>query len=383
MIERFTISATGNLRFGEGLFTELAALLVDQEFARVAMVVSTTFSKTEQFLHCIKTLTSKKVTVTVLPVSGEPSVQSIDSTAQAVKEAGCDVVVGIGGGSALDTAKAVAVMAKLEKNISVKRFLEGVGDLAPPPSRLPLYAIPTTAGTGSEATKNAVVSHVGKDGFKKSLRHDAYIPDMVIIDPHLALSVPPSVTAASGLDALTQLLEAYTSVKANPFIDALALPAIGMAGNALPQLLTGQSDSVALRADMAYAAYISGIAIANAGLGYVHGFAGPLGALHNVPHGVVCGSLITPINKAMLQQTMPSSLYTEKMMKIAKLWNVDGLDGVVAHLEGLTHVANLPRLGTYGFTLSEIVEIGTKDLRRNAPVALDTKTVTGILQSLL
>jgi alcohol dehydrogenase class IV len=198
MIERFSISATGNLRFGEGTFGELAPLVLEQGFRRVAMIVSTSFSHTSQFSRCVKTLELEEVTVTVLPISGEPSVQSIDATTKVLKETTCDVVVGIGGGSALDTAKAVAVMATQQPGLSVKRFLEGVGDMAPPPTRLPLYAVPTTAGTGSEATKNAVVSQVGSEGFKKSLRHDAYIPDMVIIDPVLALSVPFSVTGASG-----------------------------------------------------------------------------------------------------------------------------------------------------------------------------------------
>ena len=381
MIERFSISATGNLRFGEGTFTELAPLLLQRGFVRIAFVVSTTFSLTKLFADCLQTL--DQVAVTVLPVSGEPSVDSVDAATQIVKEANCDVIVGIGGGSALDTAKAVAVMATHKEGLSVKRFLEGVGDMAPPAERLPLYAVPTTAGTGSEATKNAVISQIGSNGFKKSLRHDAYIPDMVIIDPSLALAVPFSVTAASGLDALTQLLEAYTSVRANPFIDALALPAIGLAGNALPGLLTDKRDSIELRADMAYAAYISGIAIANAGLGYVHGLAGPLGALHSVPHGLVCGSLITPINKAMLKRAESGSIYAEKMQRVAKLWHVGTLEGVIQHLENLNRLAKLPSLGSFGFSLHEIEEIGAKDLKRDAPVILDSKTVTHILQSLL
>ncbi|MBN2849925.1 MAG: iron-containing alcohol dehydrogenase, partial [Erysipelotrichaceae bacterium] len=273
MIDRFAIAATGNLLFGDGTFTELDNQVALRGFTHAALLSSRTFSLTERFALGVQALRKRGIGVSVIPISGEPTVASIDGVSRVVADAGCDVVVGIGGGSALDSAKAVAVMAlqlaRRQDTVSVKRYLEGVGDLFPPAERLGLIAIPTTAGTGSEATKNAVVADIGPQGFKKSLRHDAYIPDLVIIDPLLAKGLPREVTAASGLDALTQLMEAYTSTKANPFIDALALDAIGRIGNALPRLLESEPSDPSLRSDMAYAAYISGMAIANAGLGYV------------------------------------------------------------------------------------------------------------------
>lgn len=384
MGRRFSISATGNLNFGEGSFNDIPQLLAKQGYRRIALVTSTTFSHTDKFASFGASCRRLSLNVDIHCISGEPTVDSVDSVASSCSRDGSDVVVGIGGGSALDTAKAAAVMA-LHRDVSVKRYLEGVGDLAPPANRLPLVAVPTTAGTGSEATKNAVVAEIGPTGFKKSLRHDAYIPDMVVIDPTLALEVPFSVTAASGLDALTQLLEAYVSVKANPFIDSLALPAIGVAGKSLLSLLQGNLDDLSARTDMAYAAYISGIAIANAGLGYVHGFAGPLGALHPVPHGVVCGKLLAPLNRALVSRAMetePNNILLEKYGKIATLWQVDGPLGVISHLEHLTNLADLPNLRTYGFTEYELSALGKKDAARNSPVRLAEETTVEVLGQL-
>ncbi len=383
MIPQFSISATGNLLFGEGTFSQLPAELKVRGYQRVAISVSGGILPSEQFQRFVKSLQNEEISTIIIEVEGEPSVTSVDNATRRIKDGECEVIVGVGGGSALDTAKAVAVMAKQGDQLSVKRFLEGVGDLSPPSIRLPLYAVPTTAGTGSEATKNAVISQIGKDGFKKSLRHDNYIPDLVIIDPLLALSAPRGVTAASGLDALTQLLEAFTSVKANPFIDSLALPAIAMIGNALPRLLDGEEDSVELRGEMAYGAYISGMAIANSGLGYVHGLAGPLGSLHDIPHGVVCGLLLTEINKALLEVAPKDSLFLTKMERVAKLWGVATIEGLVDYLENLTRLANLPTLGSYGFTQEELTEIGRRELKRNSPVELEKGKVVEILHSLI
>jgi len=387
---RFSIAATGNLLFGDGTFSELDNQVALRGFTHAALLSSTTFSLTERFSHGLKALRERGIGVSVIPISGEPTVAAIDTISKTVAQAGCDVVVGIGGGSALDSAKAVAVMAlqlaKRKDAVSVKRYLEGVGDLAPPAERLGLIAIPTTAGTGSEATKNAVVADIGPQGFKKSLRHDAYIPDLVIIDPTLAKGLPRAVTAASGLDALTQLMEAYTSTKANPFIDALALDAIGKIGNALPRLLESEPSNPSLRSDMAYAAYISGMAIANAGLGYVHGLAGPLGGLHAAAHGVLCGSLIAPINRAMVEahaQSGEPAVFKTKMEQIATVWKKRGMEGVLSHVEYISRIAGFPRLGTYGFLAEELRSVGSKEVRRNSPVAIPTEQVVSILLSLL
>lgn len=388
MMDRFSIAATGSLSFGEGTFGDLASHLAKMGYRTVALVASTTFSKGDRCSAFFDQCTKMGISVFTYPVSGEPTVQSIDGLSHRCVTDGCDVVVGVGGGSALDSAKAVSVMARYLSSaaeaVSVKRFLEGVGDLAPPSGRLPLVAVPTTAGTGSEATKNAVVASVGPDGFKKSLRHDSYIPDLVVIDPSLAFSVPHGVTAASGLDALTQLLEAYVSVKSNTFIDSLALDAIALVGKALPRLLEGDLENLEARTDMAYAAYISGMAIANAGLGYVHGYAGPLGGLHEVPHGVLCGSLIAPVHQAMVDKAEEGDDhgFLDKLTRIGNLWQVDGPHGVVGHIKHMVGLAKLPPLREFGFTKEELGSIGAKDASRNSPVKLPQVDTISLLEAL-
>lgn len=378
----------GNLTFGVGAFGTLSEYLVHSGYRQVSVVVSSSSARMRQFATFIEACESHQIAMHISRVSNEPSVSSVDTLATEIAERHCDAVVGIGGGSVLDTAKAISVMARViveqGKSISVRRYLEGVGDLEAPRGRLPLIAVPTTAGTGSEATKNAVIAEVGPTGFKKSLRHDSYIPDLVLLDPELARSVGHAVTAASGLDALTQLLEAYVSVKANPFIDSLALEAIGMAGNALAALLSGNLDRLDYRADMTYAAYISGVAIAHAGLGYVHGLAGPLGGLHEAPHGILCGSLIGPIHRAMVeraqrQNDLPATTFLRKLDRIAHRWSVDGPQGVVDHITRIAALAELPRLRSYGFTSEELTRIGAKNPARNSPVSLEAEDVIAIL----
>ena len=185
---------------------------------------------------------------------------------------------------------------------SVLDHLEDVGRNVPHSGvKLPFVAVPTTSGTGGEMTKNAVLSDVGPDGYKKSLRHDAFIPDAVILDPELMLSCPPAITAACGMDAFTQLLEPYLSPAASPVTDSLALGAMERVRDNLAAACGEGAGDVEVRAGMAYAAMISGIALANAGLGIVHGLASPIGGFFPVPHGVVCGTLVAPATEANIR----------------------------------------------------------------------------------
>ncbi|MFC1707297.1 iron-containing alcohol dehydrogenase [Planctomycetota bacterium] len=221
-------------------------------------------------------------------VSGEPSPALVD---EAVKSsAGVDVVVAVGGGAVVDAGKAISAMLPAGK--PVRDYLEGVGAKKPSGEKIPFIACPTSAGTGAEATKNAVLSEVGPRGFKKSLRHQRYIPDAVVIDPDLAVSCPREVTAACGLDALTQLLEAFVSKEANPASDAFARSGLLAASGSLLRVCGEGAGETAARAQMAWAAFCSGVALAHAGLGVVHGLASPLGGFYRVPHGVVCGTLL-------------------------------------------------------------------------------------------
>ncbi len=268
-----------------------------------------------------------------------------------------EAIVAIGGGSAIDTGKALSA-AFLEDG-SITDYLEGVGTRTPSGRKLPFVAVPTTAGTGSEATKNAVLS---RPGFKKSLRHDRYVADIALIDPRLQLSCPRSQTAASGLDAITQLLEAYVSLTANPVTDALALDGLRAAGRSfLPAVDRGESD-VEARADMAYAACLSGICLANAGLGTVHGLAGAAGARSSVPHGVFCGTLLPHVVERTVAALSGHPEAHGTLRKLAAAgWALCGRESgfsggsledqhrmLVGRLAELARVAALPRLAGYG-----------------------------------
>ena len=190
---------------------------------------------------------------------------------------GIDVVLSTGGGSVIDAGKAVSAMLRVEG--SVAEYLEDVGTRKHPGTKVPFVAVPTTAGTGCEATRNAVLSRVGPDGFKKSLRHDNFLPDAAVVDPVLTLSCPPDITAACGLDALTQLLESFVSTKASVLTDVLALSGLEHIGNSLVPACTNSGQDIDMRANLSYAALMSGITLTSAGLGTVHGFASSIGGL--------------------------------------------------------------------------------------------------------
>ncbi|AFG37391.1 iron-containing alcohol dehydrogenase [Spirochaeta africana] len=246
--------------------------------------------QTPQWRNLLRELNSRGIQLYEQEVSCEPSVELIDGAVEDYREEHIQVVVGIGGGSVMDAAKAIAAM--LTVSGSVEDYLEGIGTRQHPGTTLPVVAVPTTAGTGSEATKNSVISKLGRNGYKKSLRHDNFVPDLAILDGELSIACPSGITAACGLDALTQLMEAYTSTKANLLTDALAISGLHQLAWALPVCVESSSPEPAARQAMLYAAYASGVCLANAGLGVVHGMAGVIGGRFDIAHGVVCGALL-------------------------------------------------------------------------------------------
>jgi alcohol dehydrogenase class IV len=220
-------------------------------------------------------------------VTGEPTLDVVQAGLDLAHQSEVEVVIGIGGGSAMDTAKAVAGLythpGTVDDYFAQVRQVSGGG--------LPWIAVPTTAGTGAEVTKNAVLVSP-KHETKSSLRHDGWYAGLALIDPEMTLSCPPDVTAASGSDALTQAIEAYTSIAASPVTDALAEKAIAQFGRSLLRAYQDGSDLDA-RADMLYGSMLTGMAFANARLGGVHGMAHPLGYRYRIPHGTVCGLLLS------------------------------------------------------------------------------------------
>ena len=286
------------LIFGAGKTDQLSSIVSSFGGSVLFATGAGSLERSGHFARISQDLRSMNIKVHHCPVGGEPSPAAVDEIVSRHRGKGIRVVLAVGGGSVIDAGKAIAAM--LEEEGSVVDFLEGVGTRTPSGRSLPVIAVPTTSGTGSEATKNAVISQTGDEGFKKSLRHDNYIPAMALIDPVLCTTAPQPVTAACGMDALTQLMESYVSTKASPLTDALAMDGMRYLIPALPQAFGHGASDVGCRAAVAYGAFLSGVTLAHAGLGVVHGAAGPMGGLVAVPHGVACANLLPFAVKATI-----------------------------------------------------------------------------------
>ncbi|MCA1741887.1 MAG: iron-containing alcohol dehydrogenase, partial [Bacteroidales bacterium] len=275
-----------------------------------------------------------------------------------------------------------------EKTGSVREYLEVVGDKDHPGTKVPFVAVPTTSGTGSEATKNAVISQVGKDGFKRSLRHDNLVPDAAIVDPELTLTCPPEITAAAGMDCFTQLTEAYLSTKANAYTDALALEGIRAIKRSLLRSYT-HGDDINARSDMAFAALTSGICLANAGLGAVHGLAGTIGAMFNIPHGAVCGTLMAAANQANVRELRRTGDAGPALKKYAALGRIFSdaagkndnyyIDFFIDYMTAATYLLGLPELSRYGLKSEDLPMICSQSDVKNNPVSLSAEQLREIL----
>lgn len=309
MIAPFSIARLPRIEFGAGVISKLPELIAQYGKQVLLITGRRSFTNSLHWPALLAGLAKAGVNWEQARVGDEPSPQLIDKTVRQFHGTGIAVVAGIGGGSVLDAAKAVAGL--LPSGDSVLDYLEGVG-----PEKIyhgpaaPFIAVPTTAGTGSEATKNAVLSVRGHDGFKKSFRHELLVPEYALVDPDLLATCPPLQIAANAMDALTQLLESYVSIKANPFTDALAESGLHAVREGLFAWYAGGELAAPGRAKMAYAALLSGVCLAQTGLGSVHGLASPLGAFFPIPHGVVCGTLIgaaTRVNLRALQERDPGN----------------------------------------------------------------------------
>ncbi|MDP3482774.1 MAG: iron-containing alcohol dehydrogenase [Sulfuricella sp.] len=391
MISPFSISGLPKIIFGEGRLSDVPELL--QSLGKRVLIVTggRSFRASLHWQGLIDALKGRGLSWEDMVVEQEPSPGLVDQAVRVYRHAGIEVVLGIGGGSVLDAAKAIAGL--LPHGNSVMDYLEGVGPELPyqGPS-LPFIAVPTTAGTGSEATKNAVLSMHGPDGFKKSFRHDLLVARYAVVDPALLASCPPDLIAANGMDALTQLLESYVSTRANPFVDALALSGLGYVREGLLDWYEGGEKAAEGRAGMAYAALLSGITLAQVGLGSVHGLAAPLGAFFPVPHGVACGATVaeaTEINIRALEERDPGSAALEKYARIGRLFqgknhvdNVAARAFLVRILKEWTARMNVPSLGAYGIReadLDLIVANCRGSSMKTNPIVLTDGEVRGIL----
>lgn len=363
----FYIARLPRILFGRGRIAEVPTLIAG--YGRKALLVTgkQSFWSTPRWQGFIDALAAQGVEWRHCIVSGEPSPHLIDDVVGQFRHEGIEIVVAIGGGSVLDAAKAIAGL--LPSGDSVMDYLEGVGrnKIYRGPST-PFIAVPTTAGTGSEATKNAVLSIQGPDGFKKSFRDECLVPEYAILDPDLLASCAPALIAADGMDALTQLLESYVSAKANPFTDALAWSGMEAVKSGFFQAWRGvEPEAGEGRAAMAYAALLSGITLAQVGLGSVHGLASPLGAFFPIPHGVVCGTLVaaaTEVNIRAMQTREPANPALAKYAQVGRLLTGESTlddqsarDALITLLADWSDTLQLARLGAYGIAVADFSHI--------------------------
>ncbi len=360
----FELAAPARIVFGAGSTARLGGLAA--ELGTRALVV--TGRSRARAATATSRLTEAGMAVTVFTVAGEPTIDTARAGVAAGRAAGADVVVGFGGGSALDAAKAIAVL--LANPGDPIDYLEVVGrgqPLARGP--LPCIAVPTTAGTGSEVTRNAVLASP-EHRVKASLRSPLMLPRLAIVDPDLLEHLPAEVIASSGLDALSQLIEPFVSLRANPFTDALAREGIRRSLAALPAAYraarAGAGVAPADREALAVASLFGGLCLANAGLGAVHGFAAPVGGMFDAPHGAVCAALLVPVletNLAALRERAPGGPALARYAELGALLCGRAGGGIE---EGIQRVADLvtslevPRLGRHGMTEADLEPLVAK-----------------------
>ncbi len=403
MITPFTFASLPHIFFGAGSVRRIGELAARLGDSVLLITGGASLARSGTLDRITRSLAESSVSFASLSVSGEPSPALVDEAVGQFRNRRIDAVVSIGGGSVMDFGKAVSAMLVVGKtpNVSVTEFLEGVGTRVHDGSKIPFIAVPTTAGTGSEATKNAVLSRIGTDGFKKSIRHDNFVPNVAIIDPELSLSCRSEVTAACGMDALSQLLESYFSTKASPMTDALALSGIRAVGNSLIHASVKSPDDVSARTDMAYGALISGITLANAGLGLVHGMASVIGGSYNIPHGIVCANVVGPAMRKTYESLKEGAggeggQTSGALIKFAQAGAaLEGLDAfrgndadrfsklLVEKLYTWTELLGISRLGTYGMKAQDIERLASLSDNKNNPATISREGMEEILRERL
>ena len=362
-IPRFELARLPRIVFGVGQADNIPGIV--SAFGERALLVtgSRSLMESDHWERLVTGLAQHAVTWGQVKVEEEPSPELVDLVVEQYHREKIDVVVAVGGGSVLDAAKAIAGLLPLGN--SVMDHLEGVGRALPDRGpATPFVAVPTTAGTGSEATKNAVLTRRGESGFKKSFRHDALVAHTAIIDPLFLRGCPRDLMAAQGMDAFTQLLESFVSRRANPITDALAWSGIQAFVEGFFSAIEGDFRADEDLSRVAYASLMSGICLAHAGLGSVHGLASPLGAHYPIPHGVACGTLLAEavdINIRLLQQQDRGSPALLKYARVGSLLSSPGVvdqtllhEHLVSTLRRWIEALDIRRLGEFGIVEERI-----------------------------
>jgi alcohol dehydrogenase class IV len=386
MVKPFQFARLPLIIFGCGKRSVLPGLVRGYGTKALLITRGRSFIDSAEGEALLKSLTDIRIKYLSVVINSEPSPRMVDEAVKDAAEFEPDVVAAIGGGSVLDAGKAISAMLTAEG--SVIEYLEGVGTIDHPGGKVPFIAIPTTSGTGSEATKNAVISSIGKEGFKRSLRHENFVPDIALVDPELTLSCPPDVTAASGMDCFTQLAEAYLSVKANEYTDALAIEGLRAVKRSL-RAVNKDGNDIAARTDLSFAALTSGICLANAGLGAVHGFASSIGGMYRIPHGVICGTLMAGANELNVKKIRKGYGSPVALSKYALLGEMfldekgksedHYIDGFIDYLRILTGELYLPGLKKYGIREDDLQQICNQTEIKNNPAKLENSDLMEIL----
>ncbi len=388
MISAFSFKTPPHIIFGPGKLAELEHIIGRFGSRPLLVLGSSSFLQTEYYQLVQRIFGKLGCTNETVHIGSEPSPAMIDAIVAKLSDKGIDLVIAIGGGSTLDSGKAISAMLAEKKEVA--RFLEGVGDRTPSGRKLPFIAIPTTSGTGSEATSNAVLSSVGREGFKSSLRHDNYIPNLALVDPTLTLSCSPKLTVACSMDCFTQLVEGYLSTNSSSLSEALALEGIMTVSRSL-RVVCSDGTHLPARTDLSYSALLSGIVLSNSGLGTIHGFASVIGGFFAIPHGVICGTLMAPANALTLKNLRISSADHPALAKYANLGRIFSdqqhktdawfQDYFIDELQSLASELDLPNLSEFGVTTSDIEKIIAKTGNKYNPAQLSKEELTDILLS--
>ena len=379
----FEFATATRILFGNGQLFEIGPLVAGLG-RRALVVIGGTTLRAEPLLDVLR---RHQVSYALFNVIGEPTTDLVRRGTQAAKKEGCDFVIGLGGGSVMDVGKAIAAL--LTNGGDPLDYLEVIGRGQPlTQPAAPYVAIPTTAGTGAEVTRNAVLGSP-EHQVKVSLRSPLMLPYLAVVDPELTYGMPPPVTASTGLDALTQVIEPYVSLKANPLTDSLCLDGIHRAAHALRRAYA-DGDDVFARENMALASLFGGLALANSKLGAVHGFAGPLGGMFDAPHGAICAALlphVMAVNVRALRIRQPDAeallRYAEIGQILTDLLEATPEDGV-AWVDRLCQDLKILPLGTYGITEEDFPEIIKKSKRASSmqgnPIELTEEELGEILR---
>lgn len=388
---RFEFATTPLVEFGAGALERLGAHAARHGRRAWLVTGGGALERAGIVERALAGLAAAGVSVARQKVAAEPDTAVVDRGAREAREAGCELVIGLGGGSVLDAAKAVACL--LANGGEALDYLEVVGRGRPVGrAAAPFLAVPTTAGTGAEATRNAVLADTAS-GTKASLRHESLLPRVALLDPPLTHGLPPELTARSGLDAIVQLIEPYVSRRDHPMIDALALEGLRRASAALPRAYADGEDAGA-REDMMLAALWSGMALAHCGLGAAHAFAGPLGGSFPVPHGIACAATIPFAMEANLRVARRTPGGTETVRRHADVARALGAagdepddaaaDAGAERMRELCELLNVPKLSAFGVSREAVPDLvarakKTSSMKAN-PVDLPDDDLAGILE---